>query len=182
MLAVLSRMNLLRPVTVVAGMIVCVLGGMFYNGPGYGYIFYSSFFLAGASLFLWRKHILIDRKLLGTAAVLLVLSGLAGCLKACFAFAGAYCVIYAAFSGDLGERFRQRFGDYSYGIYLFGFPIQQTVAGFLGGDNVWWKEFLISYPVTVAFAAISWRLVERPSMEFRARLQQVPVDAEVVAG
>jgi peptidoglycan/LPS O-acetylase OafA/YrhL len=182
MLAVLSRLNMLTPVTVVVGAVVCILAGVFYNGPGYGYLFYSSFFLAGASLFLWQKHVLINRKLLVGAIVLLVGSCLTGCLKAGFVVAGAYCVIYAAFSSDLGERFRQRFGDYSYGIYLFGFPIQQTVASFLGHHNVWWKEFLIAYPLTLVFAVISWKLVEQPSMELRARLQRVQPDAEIVAG
>jgi len=182
MLAVLSCLNLLRPVSVLVGMIVCILAGVFYNGPGYGYLFYSSFFLAGASLFLWQKRVAIDRKLLACAIVLLVLSGLTGCLKAGFAVAGAYCIIYAAFCSDTGERFRQRFGDYSYGIYLFGFPIQQTVASLLGTDNVWWKEFLIAYPFTLVCAIISWKLVEQPSMELRARLQQVRADAKVVAG
>jgi peptidoglycan/LPS O-acetylase OafA/YrhL len=54
--------------------------------------------------------------------------------------------------------------DLSYGIYLYGFPIEQVVegAGF-GGLLV----ILVAAPVTLAVAALSWFLVEKPALQFK---------------
>jgi peptidoglycan/LPS O-acetylase OafA/YrhL len=57
--------------------------------------------------------------------------------------------------------------DYSYGIYLWGFLIQQIVVGkfrtSLGGVNIY---FVICTVLTFIFAIISWHLVEKNAMKF----------------
>jgi peptidoglycan/LPS O-acetylase OafA/YrhL len=53
-------------------------------------------------------------------------------------------------------------GDYSYGIYLYAAPIQQTVAWGLGAANNWALNVLIALPATVIFALFSWHFVEKP--------------------
>jgi peptidoglycan/LPS O-acetylase OafA/YrhL len=63
-----------------------------------------------------------------------------------------------------------RHGDYSYGIYLYGFPIQQAVV-FLGLDRlIWWQNALISIPLITLFAMCSWHLIERPILLQRKKL------------
>ena len=54
------------------------------------------------------------------------------------------------------------FGDLSYGVYLFHFPIEQTVMHVFPGVHAWWLLTLIALPVTAAFAWLSWTLVEGP--------------------
>ena len=59
--------------------------------------------------------------------------------------------------------------DYSYGIYLYGFVVQQIVASISPSLNNY-LAFFISVPVTVALAALSWHWVERPCLSrFRHR-------------
>jgi hypothetical protein len=56
-----------------------------------------------------------------------------------------------------------RRGDYSYGIYLYGFPICQAfVAGMprLIGHPYW--LILIAGATTVALAVVSWHFIEHP--------------------
>jgi len=58
-------------------------------------------------------------------------------------------------------------GDYSYGIYLYGFPIQQAVAGSglvpLNGA----LTLAVSLPIIVTVAALSWHFFELPFLALR---------------
>jgi peptidoglycan/LPS O-acetylase OafA/YrhL len=59
-------------------------------------------------------------------------------------------------------------GDYSYGVYIYGFPIQQTIARFASEQNAL-TNFAIALPTTLVVAAISWHLVEKPFLALRHR-------------
>lgn len=63
-----------------------------------------------------------------------------------------------------------RRGDYSYGIYLYGYPIQQVVV-LAGLDrHIWWQNAVISIPLITLFAMFSWHTIERPNLLQRKRL------------
>lgn len=69
-----------------------------------------------------------------------------------------------------------RLGDYSYGVYVYGWPVQQTVvqvAGPMGPlENV-----LLSAPVVVALAWLSWTFVEKPSLDLVRHFRDEPSGA-----
>jgi peptidoglycan/LPS O-acetylase OafA/YrhL len=54
------------------------------------------------------------------------------------------------------------FGDLSYGVYLFHFPIEQSVMQLFPGIGGWWRLALLALPSTVLCAWLSWALVEHP--------------------
>lgn len=58
-------------------------------------------------------------------------------------------------------------GDYSYGLYIYGFPIQQSVTYFFAEHRTWWFNFLVSYPLTLCFAILSWTYIEKPALRLR---------------
>jgi peptidoglycan/LPS O-acetylase OafA/YrhL len=58
-------------------------------------------------------------------------------------------------------------GDYSYGIYIYAFPVQQSVAGLL--DPGPWAMLIVSVPVTLGLAALSWHLIEKPALALKTR-------------
>lgn len=64
-------------------------------------------------------------------------------------------------------------GDYSYGIYLYAFPIQQAVIVCLPDHRIWYVNFAISLPISAAFACISWWFVEKPVMDRKAVLKSL---------
>jgi peptidoglycan/LPS O-acetylase OafA/YrhL len=66
-----------------------------------------------------------------------------------------------------------RYGDLSYGIYLYGFVVQQTVAHLLPFSRHWYFNFAISLPLTVLVAAVSWRYVEFPVLGLRSQLTRI---------
>jgi peptidoglycan/LPS O-acetylase OafA/YrhL len=57
--------------------------------------------------------------------------------------------------------------DYSYGTYLYGFPAQQSLIA-LGATDPW-ALFGCAMLVTLACAALSWHLIERPCLELKPR-------------
>ena len=57
---------------------------------------------------------------------------------------------------------RQRTGDISYGTYLWGYPVQQTVVMLCGASLLW--QFVLAVPITLALGWFSWRLVEAPAL------------------
>lgn len=57
-----------------------------------------------------------------------------------------------------------RFGDLSYGVYIYAWPVQQLVVAAMGRDASYLSLLAPSLLVTLALAFGSWHLVERPAL------------------
>ncbi|MFG1230471.1 acyltransferase family protein [Xanthobacter wiegelii] len=55
-----------------------------------------------------------------------------------------------------------KFGDLSYGIFLFHFPVLQVIIALSHNALPWWGLAIFATPVTALVALGSWNLVERP--------------------
>jgi peptidoglycan/LPS O-acetylase OafA/YrhL len=69
-----------------------------------------------------------------------------------------------------------RFGDFSYGIFLYAFPTQQLIA-WLAGTREPYAMLALAFPAVLALAAVSWHLVERPSLALKRRVDVPRLDA-----
>ena len=80
--------------------------------------------------------------------------------------AAAYATIYL---GLLNPKkiWILRGADYSYGLYIYHFAIQQALIFLLPGGRQWYIIFPLSFVLTAAFAAFSWHLVEKPALGAR---------------
>jgi len=58
-------------------------------------------------------------------------------------------------------------GDYSYGLYLFGYPIQQSIAAAGPWAHHWWVNIGLGLPAALVLAFLSWHGVERPALGLR---------------
>ncbi len=58
-------------------------------------------------------------------------------------------------------------GDVSYGLYLYGFPVQQALMAISGNAYGTNKEFMLALPITFVFAVLSWILVERYALQWK---------------
>jgi peptidoglycan/LPS O-acetylase OafA/YrhL len=64
-------------------------------------------------------------------------------------------------------------GDYSYGIYLYGLPIQQAVRAVVPTMTDGFLHLIVSVPLITLFAMFSWHVVERPVLKARKRFSFV---------
>ena len=80
-----------------------------------------------------------------------------------------YVVLVSPYRTTRMIRLPRRMGDYSYGTYLYGFPIQQTISH-LTHLTSGWLMFVISLPLSLAAGALSWRFVESPALSLKRRL------------
>jgi peptidoglycan/LPS O-acetylase OafA/YrhL len=127
-----------------------------------GYSFWPvPFFVLGMLLYGWRAQVSVH----GLGAVILVAAyaGLhdTALAPALFYIAFTYGVLWAGTTPML-HRFAPKH-DYSYGIYVYGFVIQQCLATLAPTlDHL--TAFVIVLPIVFAFACASWHWVERPAL------------------
>ncbi|MEZ5483961.1 MAG: acyltransferase [Lysobacteraceae bacterium] len=95
-----------------------------------------------------------------------------------YLFALALCYLSLLFAYRLKSLgFYNRFGDYSYGIYLWGFPMQQLVVYWLQNPSPG-TITLIAWPMALLCAVLSWRFVEKPAIALGRRSLGVPGSAQ----
>lgn len=64
-------------------------------------------------------------------------------------------------------------GDYSYGIYVFHYAVLQITAAAIGVGAQTLTILLFGLPISAAVAALSWHIIERPSLSARRRLPYI---------
>ena len=127
-----------------------------------------SFFAAGV-----LAHALRDRLRISTPVAVLAMAtvaGLAFASESALNLLAPIPLTYALL--HIGATWRTSIAakeDHSYGLYVYGWPVQQ-VLGMLGlGSLVPVPVFaLVSFVCTLPLAIASWRLIERPALQTRA--------------
>lgn len=59
-----------------------------------------------------------------------------------------------------------RLGDVSYGVYIYAFPVQQTLIHFFPQLH-WGLHLLLASMLTLVLAWLSWHAVEQPALRFK---------------
>jgi peptidoglycan/LPS O-acetylase OafA/YrhL len=84
-----------------------------------------------------------------------------------FPFSGTYLLFYAVTNSKLRL---QNFGkklDPSYGIYLYGYPIQQLLILHFKEHLTPFLLFAYALPVSALLGLISWKFVEAPALRLK---------------
>jgi len=159
-------LSLIAPVAA-AVMLVMILSARAHGPISNGDVAVFMFFY-GASLYFWRDRLFLN--LPTFAALPLIVIG-AAMIDKTLGFA-VYLLCVAPFLLHLayipGGKIRavNRWGDYSYGIYIYAFPVQQTLAllfpklsllAMAGGAGA----------ISWALAFCSWNLVEKRAMALK---------------
>ena len=166
--AVLGLVGLLRKPVVVAAFLASLVARhlVVYFRPESQFLGGESLalfqvFAAGMLCYLYKDKIPLDRRLALAAVVLLVVLVYFGQGGVGLAIAGTYLTLYLAYSNTVKlNDFAQR-GDMSYGLYIYAFPIQQTLTYFFGGRMSQLLNLALAFPLAVACAYMSWHLVEK---------------------
>ena len=133
-------------------------------------------FLFGVGFYLWRDVIPYNRTLALVSAALCLWLLLIRYGDFFVAGPAVYLTCYLGLANPRRSPFLSS-GDYSYGVFLYGFPIQQTVSAVLPSARFWWLNILLSLPIAIVFAMGSWHLVEKHAQKMRPQLLEVEAAA-----
>ena len=125
-------------------------------------------FALGALTYVWRAAIPVS-PVIAAAAILLVVVNPADLARgALFAPLLAYVVLVIAYHPHLVWPAFNRIGDYSYGVYVYSFPIQQTLVQRIPGIEPM-PLFAAGLALTLVIAVLSWHCLERPALGLKSR-------------
>lgn len=133
-------------------------------------------FALGSALYLYRDQIPFSPR---TAALLTLITG--GAYTTMFFplmlnLLISYAVLLAGFRTNRLLLKYNLLGDYSYGVYIYAFPIQQIVAQ--TGITQPLANIACALPLTLVCAALSWHFVESPALAATRRWRVCPAQPE----
>ncbi|HAB65037.1 MAG TPA: acyltransferase [Pseudomonas sp.] len=137
------------------------------------------FFFLGSALYLYRKILPWNWKI---ALALLSLSLISARTEWWFlvhVLTLPYLTIYLAHLKIPRLSRFGRYGDFSYGIYIFSFPVQQLLVHWLDPKLSLPMFMAISLAASIAIAALSWHLIESPALRLKRFL---PSNRQGVSG
>jgi peptidoglycan/LPS O-acetylase OafA/YrhL len=137
--------------------------------PVLGYAFESRFGLAfglGMLAYVWRDRIPLDDHLAALATLAFILTLRTGTFATVGMTSLAYLVLWASWRLPF-QRFGSRH-DLSYGLYIYAFPVQQTIALLIGTTIGPLLFFLASLAGALPLAFLSWVAIERPALNAKS--------------
>ena len=158
-----------------AGFIICLVFGI----PQINFGRLSVLcFLAGIVFYCYSDKIPMHAGLFALSAASVLGLMLFPGMEYLAALPAVYATVYL---GTLNPR-KPRFifgGDYSYGIYLYGFPIQQALVVLVPG-LAWYENATAGVLVSLGFAYLSWWWIEKPALGLKPALLRL--EARALAG
>jgi peptidoglycan/LPS O-acetylase OafA/YrhL len=127
--------------------------------PDYGLPPMAMFF-AGVALFAIAEHVRIN--FLYPIGLLVLTLVTPAPLNTAFALATSAAAMIVF--GQMRHGWRPR-ADVSYGVYIYGWPCQQFILTYFPDLNPHWLA-VWALLLSIGFAMISWRVVEKPAISF----------------
>ncbi len=129
----------------------------------------SIYFVIGSALYVFRDRVPLDQRVVLGLALILVLSYKTSAFHIVFAVFVSYVTLVMAYAAPRMSAWYRRHGDFSYGLYIYAFPVQQFIVHSVPGIAPLWL-MSAAFPAAMLFAIASWYLIERPSLELSKRL------------
>lgn len=129
------------------------------------------FFLFGGSVAACIQYIKLDMRWACACCILIFIAlTLNKFLFPAYTLLLPYIIITLAYNVSGWVRKFNSIGDYSYGMYIYGFFIQQCIVATI--KNITPNAlFIYSFFATIVVAFLSWNIVESPVLSFKKLLQ-----------
>ncbi|HCR86321.1 MAG TPA: hypothetical protein DIV86_06545 [Alphaproteobacteria bacterium] len=86
-----------------------------------------------------------------------------------YVIALTYCTLYLGLNSSQPSGLLNR-RDYSYGMYLYHFPVMQLVTRKTQFNyDYFWSYLAISLVITFILAYLSWKFIEMPALKFKVK-------------
>lgn len=132
---------------------------------------FGTLFFFGAVIYLFRSKLFFNKTIFWVFISLLVISSFNHDLFfVLYTIMLPYIVLYLAYIPGGKIREYNKLGDYSYGIYIYAWPVQQFIA--VSITNVSPVEMIIlSTIITFCFAYASWHLIESKAIKLKKHIK-----------
>jgi peptidoglycan/LPS O-acetylase OafA/YrhL len=134
---------------------------------------FSSFFVGSCLALFARLVPLRNDVALLAFAVLALGAWIPRWMPFAYLIALPYLLVWMAYVPAGALRNFNRLGDYSYGVYVYAFPVQQALAAAVPGIGVW-ALMGTSMAVTLALAIASWHAIEAPATRWGTSKSRAP--------
>jgi peptidoglycan/LPS O-acetylase OafA/YrhL len=127
----------------------------------------GAYFGAGALFFLFKDKIPLH---FGISSLLLGiwLIGLKTPFSLYFSFfCLPYIIFWFVFEPKIPLTNAGKFGDFSYGLYIYSYPVQQTISYLTGGQISIPLMIILSFLFTVPLAMFSWFVIEKRALNLK---------------
>lgn len=122
---------------------------------------FGTFFISGMIMYYYKKN--IKKATYLVVFIVLILSVYFNGFSFAFPLIALIVISFGRESTKYINLIGSKIGDLSYGIYIYGFLIQQTLMHYFNFN--WIVLAIISFLITFFLAYLSWKFVERPSLK-----------------
>lgn len=135
------------------------------------------FFIIGSAIYLLRYKIPFDYRIFACCLAYFLLMSFVGQpgfaskfgMRPLNSFVFTYMIIFLGLTPLPRLPLFSR-GDYSYGVYLYGFPLQQAILQVFPFVKSLWTFIPLSIIAATAMAIFSWHVIEKPALRVRKSL------------
>lgn len=128
----------------------------------------GGFFMSGTCIYIFRDKIPFSKWIFISLMLLLLFFMKIGYFKYGLLFFLPYITMYLSILPSKIDL--RKFGDFSYGSYIYAFPIQQFLINILPIKLSFIWFFVISTIAILIVAIISWYLIEKPFLHLKRKL------------
>jgi peptidoglycan/LPS O-acetylase OafA/YrhL len=122
------------------------------------------YFMAGSVFYKFRDFIKFSWFETATVILILILVRLGIVHNQFTIIPLTYFVLAFSLSKYIKLGNAAKYGDFSYGIYLYAFPVQQLIVFLFPGIASLWLMIFLSFCIVLPFALISWHVIEKGAL------------------
>ena len=124
-----------------------------------------TYFLLGTVFYLFRERIPCSSRLAALALVVWLASVIFHGVLFVAPFCNAYLLFWLAYSPAINlHQFGEK-RDLSYGVYLYGWPIEQLLVQHIGRALNVYTLTALALGISAGLAMLSWHFVEKPFLK-----------------
>lgn len=127
----------------------------------------AMYFFSGASYFMYLENIIMHKKIFLFAIILTVLGVNNNFYHLIAPLTLPYILLFTAIKLPFNKF--DMYGDFSYGLYIYAFPVQQILSFFRYNKKGLPAYFMSSLCIAMIFSVFSYYCVEKPFLQLKVR-------------